>query len=144
MNWGKLFVWGSCLAFCLSVWFVVGSASFAGEKQIELSWQKEVLEDDLDKFVLESSVTGGEEATDWQPFFEIAYNNGITEYISEQTFSSPDDQEVQYWFRIKAMDTSANSSDWCYGDIEGNVCTTTIDFEPPGATINFIVTVVEG
>lgn len=143
INWSKLFIWIMCLVFCVSFWWCVG-ISFAGEKQIALSWQKEVLEADLDKFIIEFSVTGGEGALDWQTFFEIAYSAGVNDYVSQQTFTSPDGQKVQYWFRVKAMDISANSSDWCYGDTDGNDCTTTIDFEPPGTTINFTVTVVEG
>lgn len=144
INWGMLSIWAMCLLFCFAFWFCCAGKTFAGEKQLDFTWHKEVLEADLDKFVIEYSVTGGEEATDWQPFFEIVYTPGVTDYISEQTFTSPDGQEVQYWFRINATDVVGNPSGWCYGDLEGNPCTTTIDFEPPGETINFTVTVVEG
>ena len=117
---------------------------FAGDKQLTLAWEKSVLEPDLDRFVIESSMTGGAGASDWVSFFEIQYSAGVTEYTSAQTFSSPDGESVQYWFRIKAMDTSANSSVWTYGDSDGNQCTATIDFEPPGTVIEFTVIVVEG
>ena len=117
---------------------------FAGDKQLTFAWEKSVLEPDLDKFVIESSVTGGAGASDWVEIFEIQYSAGVTEYTSAQVFASPDGASVKYWFRIKAMDTSANPSAWTYGDSDGNECTITIDFEPPGTVIEFTVTVVGG
>lgn len=137
MNYRRLF---SVLVF-IALLFVVVTPGYAGVKGLSFAFQKPVLEPDLDKFVMEMSTTGGSPGDTWTHWVDIAYVIGQTDYTQTEPLTSPDGQSVQYWFRIKAMDESGNSSTWCYGDDEGNPCTITIDFEAPGTLFTLTVTV---
>lgn len=120
---------------------VIPVVVFAGEKPLTFQFSKAVLESDLDKFVMEYAIVDGSAGDTWTNFIEINYVDGQHDYTREEPFTSPDNQQVTYWFRVAAVDIAGNQSTWCYGDTDGNPCTTTIDFKAPEALINFTVTV---
>ena len=119
--------------------FLFPAPAFPGEKTLEFKWEKATLEPDLAKFVLEKAQVDGTPGDTWSLFAEIPYVQGQSSYTHPQTITSPDGQSVQYWFRLKVMDTSENSSIWVYADNDGNPCTITIDFQAPGEAFNFTV-----
>jgi len=133
------------VAMCVFLSFSVASA---GEKSLTITWEKTILEADLAGFELSYSSVGGEGTAEvsWAPFpnataSKIPFVAGKTAYTTTQTFTSPNGQSVKYWFRVCAYDKSGNRSVWCYKDTTGAPATTTIDFESPGAAVNFKVTV---
>ena len=129
---------------------LVTSVAFAGTESITFAWEKSIIEVDLAKFELqytvdnpsvEDSVTPEEERT-WEHLVDVPYVTDQTSPFTEQAvLTSPDGERVQYWFRISAVDTSGNASNWNYGSATEPNCNAWIDFEEPGATIEFTVTV---
>ncbi len=128
------------ISIVLSLLFV-STLTFAGSKNLTFQFSKAVLESDLDKFVMEYAIVDGSPEDTWTNFIEINYIDGQHDYTREEPFTSPDNQQITYWFRIAAVDIAGNQSTWCYGDTDGNPCTTTIDFESPEELINFTVTI---
>lgn len=121
---------------------LMASTAFAGTESLTFAWDKDVIETDLSRFVLQYTVDDPSGERVWEHLVDVPYVTGESGTFTETAvLTSPDDQEMWYWFRICAVDASENSSSWNYGKQDGTLCKAWIDFKAPGATIEFTVTV---
>lgn len=118
--------------------FLLLPVANAGEKALEAVWEQVLPEpNDLDGWKLAWAVQADPQTWDPADQIDIDYLGGITgEYATDFTFTSPDGQRITYVFRILAYDTSGNESTWSMAAEP-----VTIDFEAPGATGNFSITI---
>jgi hypothetical protein len=107
-------------------------ASWAGSKDLTAIWQQTLPSpNDLEKWELEYS----QDQVAWTKHSDILFVSEQTEYTCDVPFTSPDGQKVTWYFRLRAVDTSGNASDW------SNVASCEIDFESPGEPTIFSVTI---
>ena len=111
----------------------LAAPAWAGNKQLNFAWEQ-VLPDpnDLKEWRIYSATTSGGPYT---PMATIPYVSPQTTYTSGQQMTSPDGQRVQYFFVLKAFDTSGNESGY------SNEANAWIDFQGPGTPTKFTVTV---
>lgn len=125
----KLFI-ALLLVLCLT------SLAFAGEKQLRFTWAQ-TLSTDFGGWRLYMNTAPNVQVTSTNLFSTITYAGPAqTEYTETKILTSPDSQEVTYYFVLTAFDTRGNESG------PSNEVNTTIDFLAPNNPNTLTVTVV--
>ena len=112
--------------------------SIAGDKEINMTWNKPVLEPDLDGFDLELYI--GEGTTLIQSF-NVLFAPGVHNYSVDHMVTLPDGHVTEVCARVRARDLSNNHSPWTgWVDSPEDACTD-VDFEAPGGCFSLKTTI---
>ena len=109
------------------------SSSFAGDKQLTFEWAQ-TLTPDFYGWKLHMSTTPGGPYTQFGA--NIVYDGTPSPtYTMSETLTSPDGQQITYYFVVSATDTAANESGF------SNEVSAVIDFLGPCVPVTLTVTV---
>lgn len=112
------------------------SLSFGGQKTINGTWEQVLPSpNDMKEWRLYKCPTTGCQPVAANLFATIPFVSQQTTYTTTQVLTSPDNQRVQYFFVLVAIDTSGNVSG------PSNEANIWIDFEKPSTPTNFQLTI---
>ena len=130
------------LAFCMKPLLAL-----TAQTPLTLQWHKPVVEPDLAAFHLQYSTDAYWEnyledqnptSGTWTDLISVPFKIQQSVYQLQTPIIVPAQTENDYYFRIRALDTSGNASDWNYGT-EERPCMTWIDFKAPSMTIQLTI-----
>lgn len=109
--------------------------TYAKDKTVEFTWNKDVIEEDLAGFRIYEY---DKEDNPTSLVITILYVPGQTEFLSSQVIDYPDGATTVRRYRITAYDFSMNES---VRSLPSNDIT--VDFEAPGGCLNFKVKILQ-